>query len=69
MDWSFELCSPKEQLLWARLSVFIGGCDLAAAEFVCASEGLTRPEVLDAMTGLVKKSVLMREEAQAGSVT
>ncbi|MCX5215395.1 LuxR C-terminal-related transcriptional regulator [Kitasatospora sp. NBC_00240] len=64
VDWSFELCSPQERLLWARLSVFVGGCDLAAAEIVCAGEGLTRSAVLDAMTGLVEKSVLMREEAQ-----
>ncbi|MFF1874732.1 ATP-binding protein [Kitasatospora herbaricolor] len=64
VDWSFELCSPQEQLLWARLSVFVGGCDLAAAEVVCAGEGLARPGVLDTMAGLVEKSVLMREEEQ-----
>jgi non-specific serine/threonine protein kinase len=64
VDWSFELCSLEERLLWARLSVFAGGCDLDAAESVCAGGSLTRPAVLDAMAGLVEKSVLLREEAQ-----
>ncbi|MEH0526656.1 hypothetical protein QBA75_05025 [Streptomyces stelliscabiei] len=36
VDWSHELCTPQEQLVWARLSVFVGGFDLAAAEAVCA---------------------------------
>ncbi|MET9618586.1 ATP-binding protein, partial [Kitasatospora indigofera] len=62
VDWSFELCSPDERLLWARLSVFAGGCDLDAAESVCAREGLTRDAVLDVMAGLVEKSIITREE-------
>ena len=32
IGWSFDLCSPAERLLWARLSVFVGGFDLEAAE-------------------------------------
>jgi predicted ATPase len=35
IDWSFDLCAPAEQLLWARLSVFSDGFDLDAAEQVC----------------------------------
>ena len=31
MDWSFDLCSPPEQEMWCRMSVFAGGCDLADA--------------------------------------
>ena len=31
VDWSFDLCSPQEQTLWCRMSVFTGGCDLAGA--------------------------------------
>ncbi|GDY29721.1 LuxR family transcriptional regulator [Gandjariella thermophila] len=67
MDWSFDLCSPVERAVWARLSVFSGGVDLAAAEAVCAGEGITREDVDDAVLGLVDKSVLAREEI-AGSV-
>ncbi|MER6674774.1 LuxR C-terminal-related transcriptional regulator [Streptomyces sp. NPDC000983] len=62
VDWSHELCTPREQLVWAWLSVFVGGFDLAAAEAVCGGEGLGATDVLDAVSGLVDKSVLLREE-------
>ncbi|TVZ06186.1 LuxR family transcriptional regulator [Trebonia kvetii] len=35
--WSYDLCTPAERLLWARLSVFPGSFDLKAAEAVCGS--------------------------------
>ncbi|MDG5804476.1 LuxR C-terminal-related transcriptional regulator [Streptomyces ossamyceticus] len=38
VDWSHELCTPEEQTVWARLSVFVGGFDLAAAEAVCGGD-------------------------------
>lgn len=56
VDWSFALCSPAEQRLWARASVFAGGFDLRAAERVCAGE-----DVGAGLAGLVEKSVLIRE--------
>ena len=62
MDWSFDLCSPREQLLWARASVFAGSFDLAAAEAVCSDDSLTADFMFDAVDGLVDKSVLQREE-------
>ncbi|MCG8920929.1 BTAD domain-containing putative transcriptional regulator [Lentzea sp. CC55] len=62
MEWSFELCSPREQLLWARASVFAGGFDLAAAEAVCSDDVLTADFMFDAVDGLVDKSVLQHEE-------
>jgi predicted ATPase/transcriptional regulator with XRE-family HTH domain len=36
IDWSYHLLSQSEQALFARLSVFVGGCTIAAAEAVCA---------------------------------
>jgi predicted ATPase/DNA-binding CsgD family transcriptional regulator len=62
MDWSFQLCSEREQLLWIRLVVFAGGFDLDAVEAVCVDGALTREEVLEALIGLVDKSIVMREE-------
>lgn len=56
--WSFDLCSPAEQVLWARLSVFAGDFDLEAAEQVCAGAGLAEEDVFDAVCGLVEKSVV-----------
>jgi predicted ATPase/DNA-binding CsgD family transcriptional regulator len=59
--WSFDLCSPEEQVLWTRLSVFSGGFDLQAAEEVCTGEGLARADVLPCLAGLVDKSIVGRE--------
>ncbi|HTU77108.1 MAG TPA: LuxR C-terminal-related transcriptional regulator [Trebonia sp.] len=59
-EWSYTLCSPAEQQLWARLSVFAGSFDLAAAESVCPDGRLGRQQVLDALVGLVNKSVILR---------
>ncbi|MFF3542482.1 ATP-binding protein [Streptomyces platensis] len=64
IDWSYELCTPPEQRLWAWLSVFCGGFDLEAVEEVCAGEGLPRETVLDVVTELVDKSILSREDHQ-----
>ncbi|MGW0177196.1 protein kinase domain-containing protein [Rhodococcus sp. NPDC003322] len=57
--WSYELCTPAEQQLWGQLSVFTGGVDLDAAEYVCGDE----VDVLDTVTALVDKSILIREES------
>ena len=64
VDWSFDLCSPDEQTLWAWMSVFHGGCDLDAVEAVCAGTGIN---VFDTVAALVDKSVLSPQEA-AGRV-
>ncbi|GAA2430287.1 LuxR family transcriptional regulator [Actinomadura vinacea] len=61
MDWSFGLCSPAEQRMWGRLSIFAGGIDLEAAEAVCSGEGIAAADILDLMAGLVDKSVLFGE--------
>ncbi|MFF2059998.1 protein kinase domain-containing protein [Rhodococcus qingshengii] len=62
VDWSYDLCTPVEQVVWARLSVFAGGFELVAAEQVCG-EGLSEGELLDAVTFLVEKSILTRAES------
>ncbi|MCJ0904246.1 protein kinase [Rhodococcus sp. ARC_M6] len=61
MDWSYELCSPLEQQLWARLSVFAGGFELDAVESLCAFD-FGPGDVLDGLASLVDKSILIREE-------
>lgn len=59
IDGTYELCTPEEKELWARLSVFSGGFSLEAAEEVAggpaAAEG-----VLDLVAGLVDKSIVTR---------
>ncbi len=63
VGWSYELCSPAEQLLWARLSVFSGGFDLEAAEEVCSGEGIPTADVLNLIASLVNKSIVIRIQA------
>ncbi len=61
VDSSYDLCAPAEQRLWSQLSVFAGSCELDAAEGVCDID--PGPErVLDVLSSLVDKSVLVREE-------
>ncbi|RNM16782.1 ATP-binding protein [Nocardioides pocheonensis] len=62
IDWSYELCTPAEQTLWARASVFAGGVGLDALEAVCADELLGEESILDTVAGLTDKSILIRGE-------
>lgn len=61
VDWSYQLCSPRERAVWRRLSVFAGGFDLEAAEAVCAQASDGPGEVLDVIGSLVDQSVLHRD--------
>ena len=51
VDWSYDLLFEDERRLFARLSVFAGGCDLDAAEAVCADDQVPAGEVLDLFAG------------------
>jgi predicted ATPase len=62
IDWSYDLLSPQERLLFRRLSVFAGGWTLEAAEAVCAGDGIEDWEALDLLEGLVDKSLVLYEE-------
>jgi predicted ATPase len=51
IEWSHDLLSPREQRLFARLAVFVGGCTLASAQAICDAD-------LDTLQSLVEKSLL-----------
>ncbi|MEU6390326.1 BTAD domain-containing putative transcriptional regulator [Streptomyces sp. NPDC046939] len=53
VDWSWDLLDAPERTVLAHLSVFSGGCDLAAAEAVCG------PDTLEALASLVDKSLVV----------
>jgi predicted ATPase/DNA-binding CsgD family transcriptional regulator len=61
-DWSHALCTPDEQLFWARAAIFAGGFELTAAAEVCCDAELPEQVLLDVVSGLVSKSILVREE-------
>jgi predicted ATPase len=68
IDWSHELCTPAQRLLWARLSVFAGPFDLDAVEYVCAGPQLAEEGVAATVAELVDRSVLTREDGHDGQV-
>lgn len=61
IGWSHELCTPRERLMWARLSVFVGYIDREMAEAVCADDRLSPRDIPPLMGNLVDKSILIRE--------
>jgi predicted ATPase/predicted Ser/Thr protein kinase len=64
VDWSYDLLSPTERRLLCRLSVFAGGWTLEAAEAVCGGDGIGKQTMLDLLSHLVDKSLVIAEENQ-----
>lgn len=62
VDWSWDLLDPAERTALAALSVFAGGCDLAAAEAVCG------PDALELLGSLVDKSLVTATPAPDGTM-
>jgi predicted ATPase/class 3 adenylate cyclase/DNA-binding CsgD family transcriptional regulator len=60
-DWSHELLCEPERILFRRLAVFLGGFELDAAQAVGATGELERDQVLDYLTMLVDKSLVVAE--------
>ncbi|QIZ37971.1 LuxR C-terminal-related transcriptional regulator [Saccharopolyspora sp. ASAGF58] len=58
MDWSYDLCTEDERRLWADLSVFSGPIELAAIEAVCEPVSADHGNVVNALVGLVDKSIV-----------
>ena len=61
IDWSYDLLTEAERTLFQRLAVFAGGWTLEAAETVCADEHLGKADVLELLTGLIDKSLVVME--------
>jgi non-specific serine/threonine protein kinase len=70
IGWSYDLCTPDEKELWARLSVFAGSFDLAAAADVCGdSAGPRGADIEPVLLGLAHKSVLLTDTGTDGTDT
>jgi predicted ATPase len=62
IDWSYELLTRAERVVFRRLAVFAGGWTLEAAEAVCIGEGIKTDEVFDLLAHLLDKSLVLAEE-------
>ena len=60
--WSYDLLDPPEQQLFRRLSVFVDGCELSAAEAVCTALPEEAEHVLERVASLLDKSLLYQAE-------
>ena len=65
LDWSYDLLSRREQVLFRRLSA-LAGWTLEMAEQVCASEEITPADVLDLLSALADKSLVELEPETLG---
>jgi predicted ATPase/DNA-binding SARP family transcriptional activator len=61
IDWSHDLLTGEERVLYRRLAVFAGGFTLEAAEAVCAGGAIARRRVVDLLVRLVEKSLVVAE--------
>jgi len=59
IEWSYELLAAGEKELFAQLSIFAGGCDIGAAEAVCAADP-------DLLSSLIDKSLVRHRETAYG---
>ncbi|HEY6409115.1 MAG TPA: NB-ARC domain-containing protein, partial [Ktedonobacteraceae bacterium] len=68
LQWSYDLLNAREQRLFRRLSVFVGGCTLQAIESMCATldGGTAAVSLLDGVASLIDKSMLQpsRQEGE-----
>jgi len=60
IDWSYDLLSEEEQALFRRLSIFVGGFTLKAAEAICGNAGPGDEHILNGIASLLDKSLLQR---------
>ena len=62
IDWSWRLLAADEKTVFRRLSVFVGGASLEAAEAVCAADDVLAESVLDVLSRLIDRSLVVYEE-------
>ena len=63
IDWSYDLLTPEEQMLFRRVGIFAGGFSLDAATAVCSGEDLDEIDILDLLSSLTDKSLVVADTA------
>jgi len=66
VTWSYQLLTADERLLFDRLSVFAGGFDLQSAEKVCGFDPIDDIDVIDLVSSLVDKSMIVVDRRASG---
>jgi predicted ATPase/DNA-binding SARP family transcriptional activator len=66
IDWSWELLGDQERVVLRRLAVHAGGCTAEAAEAVCSAAGVLPDEVLDTLSRLVDRSLVVMVDEPDG---
>jgi predicted ATPase/class 3 adenylate cyclase len=66
IDWSYNLLTPLEKTIFLRLSVFISGWDLEAAEAIVCGNGIEKHQLVDLLAQLLDKSLIMMETLECG---
>jgi non-specific serine/threonine protein kinase len=61
IDWSYDLLEERERRVFERLSVFAGGCTITTASAVCASDDVVDADVIDLLSSLADKSLLVAD--------
>jgi predicted ATPase/DNA-binding SARP family transcriptional activator len=69
IDWSHELLTPPERILFRRLALFSGGFTLAALESVCKVDGQEPGSIVDLLGKLVDKSLVIPDPSEQGAET
>ena len=67
IDWSHDLLSEQERILFRRLGAFVGGRTLEALEAVCGGDGIDELDILDLLQQLVDKSLVTVERESGGA--
>jgi predicted ATPase/class 3 adenylate cyclase len=67
LDWSYDLLNATEQALFCRLAVFAGGWTPDAAEQVCVGRPVEKKGILDLLTFLTDKSLVVVEERDSAT--
>jgi predicted ATPase/DNA-binding SARP family transcriptional activator len=67
VEWSYRLLSDRERAVFDQLSVFAGGFDRRAADAVCSAGGPASHGVIDPLSALVDKSMVVAERQPGGT--
>jgi predicted ATPase/DNA-binding XRE family transcriptional regulator len=66
IDWSYNLLSENEKIMFLRLVVFTHGFSLEAAESICVGDSIKKENIIELITSLTQKSLINTEQLQRG---